>query len=257
MASSRPSRRARSRPEAAASTIPIPSPSPTSRMSVLRTTRTIRAGGTATKRRPEGRASRDERRGTRRDAKSRFRRASPRRCGRCGSNETPSRRTPRGVRFLFQPGRLPRRRASLGGTFGACEPRERRRARCSCRVPRPVGVARTRRRVDALGEAFATRPKKSFSLVTREGRRKVIQTTRTGGTRVTKKRLCARTYSCSTTVCLPTLSFPMRDQLVPAAAPETRVAWRRDVCVTAGPGWRVSARAAPARRACPPRCRRA
>ena len=164
MASSRPSRRARSRPEAAASTIPIPSPSPTSRMSVLRTTRTIRAGGTATKRRPEGRASRDERRGTRRERpKSRFRRASPRRCGRCGSNETPSRRTPRGVRFLFQPGRLPRRRASLGGTFGACEPRERRRARCSCRVPRPVGVyASTRRRVDALGEAFATRAKKSF-----------------------------------------------------------------------------------------------
>ena len=216
MASSRPSRRARSRPEAAASTIPIPSPSPTSRMSVLRTTRTIRAGGTATKRRPEGRASRDERRGTRRDAKSRFRRASPRRCGRCGSNETPSRRTPppRGVRFLFQPGRLPRRRASLGGTFGACEPRERRRARCSCRVPRPVGVARTRRRVDALGEAFATRAKKSlklfFLLVTREGRRKVISRINTTHThwRDTRDKktpcLCARTYSCSTTACLPT-----------------------------------------------------
>ena len=182
MASSRPSRRARSRPEAAASTIPIPSPSPTSRMSVLRTTRTIRAGGTATKRRPEGRASRDERRGTRRDAKSRFRRASPRRCGRWDSNETP-------VRFLFQPARLPRRRASLGGTFGACEPRERRRARCSCRVPRPVGAARTRRRVDALGEAFATRPKKSFFLVTREGRRKVIDHTHWRDTRDKKTPL--------------------------------------------------------------------
>lgn len=144
MASSRPSRRARSRPEAAASTIPIPSPSPTSRMSVLRTTRTIRAGGTATKRRPEGRASRDERRGTRRDAKSRFRRASPRRYARCGSDETPRR-----MRFLIPQGRHPPRSASRKcGIFGACEPREPLRARCSRRTPR-----RRDSRVDSSSDA--------------------------------------------------------------------------------------------------------
>ena len=141
MASSRQSRLARSRPEAAASTIPIPSPNPTSRTSLFRTTRTSRAGGTTTKRS----VSRGERRGTRKDARSRFRRASPRRCGRCGSTETPSRRRRRRRRgrFLFPPGGLPRRRASLGGTFGACEPRERRLARCSCQTSRLVGVDRT------------------------------------------------------------------------------------------------------------------